>query len=118
MISYTVFALLELLALLRYWSSVNWTGIQSCLHVVFLPSVLVVGTSGWSKTINLEAARAVGWESAMRHADTTKSTPITSTHVASLDQDPLPDDRICGRLPFRQGLFHCCSVVGDLRVHF
>ena len=47
MISYNVFALLELLALLRYWTSVDWTGIQSWLYVGFLASVLVVGVSGW-----------------------------------------------------------------------
>jgi hypothetical protein len=47
MISYTVFALLELLVLLRYWTSIDWTGIQSWLYVVFLASVLVVGVSGW-----------------------------------------------------------------------
>lgn len=52
MISYTVFALLELLVLLRYWTSVDWTGIQSWLYVVFLASVLVVGVSGWRAPVS------------------------------------------------------------------
>jgi len=47
MISYTVFALLELLVLLRYWTSIDWAAIQSWLYVAFLASVLVVGVSGW-----------------------------------------------------------------------
>jgi len=47
MISYTLFGLLELLAVARYWINVDWTGIQSWLYMGFLVSVLVAGASGW-----------------------------------------------------------------------
>mgnify|MGYP007042364154 CR=1 FL=1 len=47
MISYTLFGLLEVLTLLRYWTNVDWTAFQAWLYVVFLASVLVVGVGGW-----------------------------------------------------------------------
>ena len=47
MISYTLFGLLEFLALLRYWINVDWTAVQSWLYVAFLASVVLVGASGW-----------------------------------------------------------------------
>ena len=52
MISYTLFGLLELLTLFRYWVSIDWTTIQSWLYVGFLVSVLVVGTSVWRAPVN------------------------------------------------------------------
>lgn len=52
MISYTVFALLELLVLLRYWTNIDWATIQSWLYVGFLASVLVVGVSGWRAPVS------------------------------------------------------------------
>jgi len=45
--------LLELVALVRYLTSVDWTGIQSWLYVAFLASVLVVGVRGWEHRIKL-----------------------------------------------------------------
>ena len=52
MISYTVFALLELLVLLRYWTNIDWAAIQSWLYVGFLASVLVVGVRGWRAPVS------------------------------------------------------------------
>jgi hypothetical protein len=52
MISYTFFGVLELLALARYLTSIDWTAIQSWLYVAFLASVLVVGVRGWRASLS------------------------------------------------------------------
>jgi hypothetical protein len=47
MISYTLFAVLELLALVRYLMLVDWSALPAMVYLVFLLSVLVVGGYGW-----------------------------------------------------------------------
>jgi hypothetical protein len=55
-ISYTFFGLLELLALARYLTSVDWIATQSWLYVAFLASVLVVGVRGWRAPLGTDQA--------------------------------------------------------------
>jgi hypothetical protein len=45
--------LLELVELVRYLTSVDWTAIQSWLYVAFFASVLVVGVRGWEHGMKL-----------------------------------------------------------------
>ncbi len=52
MMSYTFFGLLELLAVARYLTSIDWTAIQSWVYAAFLVSVLVVGVSGWRAPVS------------------------------------------------------------------
>jgi hypothetical protein len=47
MISYTLLAILELLALARYPMVVAWNALSTLLYVLFLVSVLVIGGYGW-----------------------------------------------------------------------
>lgn len=50
--SYMVFALFELIALVRYAEAVAWDGFSTWGYVVFLISVLVVGVYGWRRAAN------------------------------------------------------------------
>jgi len=52
MISYTFLGLLELLAVVRYLTSIDWTAIQSWLYVTFLATMLVVGIRGWYASVS------------------------------------------------------------------
>jgi len=54
--SYTFFGLLELLALARYLTSIDWTAAQSWFYIVFLASVLVVGVRGWRAPLSTDQA--------------------------------------------------------------
>jgi hypothetical protein len=42
-----VFALLQLLALLRYADAVNWDALSAWVIILFLASYLIVGFYGW-----------------------------------------------------------------------
>jgi hypothetical protein len=52
MTSYTFLGLLELLAVARYLTSIDWTAIQSWLYVTFLATILVVGIRGWYASVS------------------------------------------------------------------
>ena len=52
MISYTFLGLLELLAVVRYLTSIDWTAIQSWLYVTSLATMLVVGIRGWYASVS------------------------------------------------------------------
>lgn len=49
-ISYTVFGGFELLALARYPGTVDWAQPRAWIYVVFLASVLIIGTYGWRQS--------------------------------------------------------------------
>jgi hypothetical protein len=49
-VSYTVFSVFELIALVRYPSQVNWSSPAAWFYVIFLISVLIVGLYGWRES--------------------------------------------------------------------
>lgn len=57
--SYTVFGVFELIALVRYSGRVDWGQPQAWIYVLFLVSVLVVGLYGWRESTRHSAATDV-----------------------------------------------------------
>lgn len=57
--SYTVFGVFELIALVRYAGRVDWGQPQAWIYVLFLVSVLVVGLYGWRESTRYSAATDV-----------------------------------------------------------
>jgi hypothetical protein len=47
LLAYAIFAVLELVALLRYAGTVDWAGPRGWIYVLFLLSILGVGVYGW-----------------------------------------------------------------------
>ena len=51
MISYTAFAALELLAMGRYPSDLNWGNLGAWLYILLIVSVMLVGVYGLTKRV-------------------------------------------------------------------
>lgn len=49
-LSYTVFGALQMIALLRYFGTLNWGTLQAWLYLLFMLSVLGLGVYGWLRS--------------------------------------------------------------------
>jgi hypothetical protein len=58
-ISYTIFGILELVALARYPGDIDWSKPQSTAYIVFMVSVIAAGLYSWLRSRQIESAPPV-----------------------------------------------------------